>query len=509
MRRLLLIPLLTLLGCSAFAQTREELYSIFQDAANSADTDSIAAVMADWEKLYPDDAELYSIRANYHYLSSREENIVLAAEVPADGRECMEVMDSLGVKGYMYSEIQIDSAKYSEAIMTLTEGISKHPDRLDLRLGKVTLLLLDNENDLVIEEITSALEQSLKNQNNWCETLDVPVETEGVAYLRDCIQDYFKHFIDNGDFGSAEKMIDACLDAYPDDVVFLNDKGSVRFYADDQQCALEWFCKAHEIYPEDMLIVANIALISQLQGDTDNALKYYTIMAESDDEEFSEFAKAEIQKLTCPEKMREIFPVDWKKLKKIVKKDSDAVKEAVNRLSEVESDPSLTDQDRILAFYGQALLTNGREQSLADDASRLFSQKDYVNALGKAKEALEINPLNLTALDKAGAAIVMLIEQGDTSFTSDDAMYYFNVAMRIFNTIAATGYGSEEHPFCITSVADEYVFMRNYLEIYRIKQQALVGVCDVFILEETSQYYSEQKIYFDATLPLERLKDLF
>ena len=81
--------------------------------------------------------------------------------------------------------------------------------------------------------------------------------------------------------------------------------------------------------------------------------------------------------------------------------------------------------------------------------------------------------------------------------------------MRIFNTIAATGYGSEEHPFCITSVADEYVFMRNYLEIYRIKQQTLVGVCDVFILEETSQYYSEQKIYFDATLPLERLKDLF
>ena len=227
MRRLLLIPLLTLLGCSAFAQPREELYAIFPDATNSADTVSIAAVMADWEKLYPDDAELYSIRANYHYLSSREENIVLAAEVPADGRECMEVMDSLGVKGYMYSEIQIDSAKYSEAIMTLTEGISKHPDRLDLRLGKVTLLLLDNENDLVNEEITSALEQSLKNQNNWCETLDVPVETEGVAYLRDCIQDYFKHFIDNGDFGSAEKMIDACLEAYPVDVVFLNDKGSV------------------------------------------------------------------------------------------------------------------------------------------------------------------------------------------------------------------------------------------------------------------------------------------
>ena len=509
MKRLLATLFAAVLAWSAVAQTREELYDRFQEASEMADTAAMAAVMIEWEGLYPDDAELYSVRANYYYLSSREEVIILSDKEPADGREYLEVKDSLGVKDYMYTEIQIDSSKHVAATMALAEGISRYPDRLDLRLGKVTLHLYSNENDLAVEEVIAALEHSVKNQNKWCETLDVPVESDGVAYLRDCIQDYFVHFINTDDLASAEKMIDACISIYPDEVMFLSDKGSIRYYADDQQGALEWFLMGNRIAPDDMIIVANIALIFQMQGDKDNALKYYNIMAESDDPEFSDLAKYEIQKLTAPVKQREIIPVDWKEIKKIAKKNPETIEEAVRKLSEVTLDPSITYHDRIIAFYGQALLTKGKEQSLADEASKLFSKKDYVNALDKAKKALEINPLNLTALDKAGSAIAMLMEVGDTSFTSDDAMYYFNVAMRIYNTIATTGYGNEEHPFCVTSVADEYEFMRNYLDIYRIQQQALVGMCDVFTLAETSQYYSEPKLYFDATLPLERLEGLF
>ena len=38
MRRLLLIPLLTLLGCSVFAQSRVELYNNFEVAISEQDT---------------------------------------------------------------------------------------------------------------------------------------------------------------------------------------------------------------------------------------------------------------------------------------------------------------------------------------------------------------------------------------------------------------------------------------------------------------------------------------
>ena len=118
---------------------------------------------------------------------------------------------------------------------------------------------------------------------------------------------------------------------------------------------------------------------------------------------------------------------------------------------------------------------------------------------------MAVNPLNLRALDRAGMCIALLIESGDTSYSKDEAKLYFNRAMRIYNTIAMTGLGDEEYPFCVTSVADEYEFMRNYLELYEYESQALVGVCDVFTLKETSEYYSDKKIYFDATRPLEML----
>ena len=170
MKRLLATLFAVVLAWSAVAQTREELYGRFQEASEMADTAAMATVMIKWEGLYPDDAELYSVRANYYYLSSREEVIMLSDKEPADGREYLEVKDSLGVKDYMYTEIQIDSSKHVAATMALAEGISRYPDRLDLRLGKVTLHLYSNENDLAVEEVIAALEHSVKNQNKWCET---------------------------------------------------------------------------------------------------------------------------------------------------------------------------------------------------------------------------------------------------------------------------------------------------------------------------------------------------
>ena len=201
--------------------------------------------------------------------------------------------------------------------------------------------------------------------------------------------------------------------------------------------------------------------------------------------------------------------MNWDVVKDIVKETPDDVKELVIRLSAPTLDTTLTYNDRIIAFYGQSLLSNGTEDALVDDMSKLFSQKDYVNALIKAREALAINPLNLRALDRAGRCIALLIKSGDTSYSKDEAKQYFNRAMRIYNTIAMTGLGDEEYPFCVTSVADEYEFMRNYLELYEYESQSLIGVCDVFTLKETSKYYSDKTIYFDATRPLEMLSKAF
>lgn len=214
-------------------QSQEDLYDNFKVEISERNTTATLALISDWEKLLHNDAELCSLRANYYFLNAVDNVIVMAEIAPTDGREYFVVKDSLVAEAYMFSELQIDSVKLDSAKETLAEGIGKNPDRIDLRLGKVTIHLYVQENLLAVQGTLSALEHSTKNNNMWIGSLDIPIESNGISYLRDCIQDYLSQQLNANDFVSAEKMIDTCIQIYPNDATSLTDKGSLRFYAGD------------------------------------------------------------------------------------------------------------------------------------------------------------------------------------------------------------------------------------------------------------------------------------
>lgn len=299
MKRFLISSLVILLSGVTFAQTKAELYDKFSRSVSQRDSTAVAALISDWERLYPDDAELYSVRANYYFMNAIREVVVMSAEEPSDGRTALSFKDSLGVTRYMYSEPQYDAVKIGLAESALEEGIAKHPDRLDLRLGKVTIHLRANENTLAVQEIESALERSITNKNKWVGTLDAPIETDGVSYLRDCVQDYFAGFLDTDDMASAKRVIDAAVRLYPKDAVFLADRAAIGYFSGDLKDALKWYLSALENAPDDMLVANNIAHIYDELGDKQNAIKYYRIVANSGDEDFAESAKAELKRLSA------------------------------------------------------------------------------------------------------------------------------------------------------------------------------------------------------------------
>lgn len=200
---------------------------------------------------------------------------------------------------------------------------------------------------------------------------------------------------------------------------------------------------------------------------------------------------------------REILPVDWKEIKTIVSENPELVKDLVKRLCADELDTTLTYSDRIIAFYGQAIISDNREDSIVRNVRDLFRNNKFEDAFDKAQKAILINPLNIDALFYSAMAISAMNKNGNSSHSMAEGQVFYNIMMRIFNTIAYTGYGTKEHPFYITKVSDEYAFMRQYLELWEYASQTLEGHCDVFELTETSIYYQDSKIYFDATLPLE------
>lgn len=299
MRRTFSTFIVMLLSCAVFAQTRAELYDRFSQAVSEHDTTTVVSLISEWERLYPGDAELFSLRANYYFMDAVSDVITLSAEKPADGRGYYVMEDSLGNTQYMYSEVQTDSVRVGCTKAILADGIAKYPDRIDLRLGKITVHFKVGENASAVKEVCSMVEHSVVNDNKWLGTLDKPVETDGVSYMRDCIQDYLSQFVDAEDLASAENMVDACVSFYPKDPVFLSDKGVMRFYAGDLKSALDWYLSAYSVSPGDMLVVNNIAYTYEKLGDKQNALKYYRILADSNDTEFSENAKAAVQELSA------------------------------------------------------------------------------------------------------------------------------------------------------------------------------------------------------------------
>ncbi len=205
-----------------------------------------------------------------------------------------------------------------------------------------------------------------------------------------------------------------------------------------------------------------------------------------------------------------IMPVDWNMTEQVVNEHPDSVKALVDRLCLERLDTTLTYKERILAFYGQSYLSNGQEQNDIRALRDFDWTEQPQKAVKLAEEILKINPLSMDALDAMVTVISAdMKNNASSSYTQRDLNLYSNRMMRIMNTIAATGDGSELHPFYVTKVSDEYNFMRYYLDLWEFGGQMVDKNCNVIFLKETSQYYNQKKIYFECTRVFELEQAIF
>ena len=196
-----------------------------------------------------------------------------------------------------------------------------------------------------------------------------------------------------------------------------------------------------------------------------------------------------------------IIPVDWKTIENEVKNHPEVVKALVDRMCLEKLDTTLTYKDRILAFYGQSYLSNDEEENDIWELYKLRNTNKTQKSISLAQKILEKNPLNMDAINTLYQTIRKeLNSKSESTYTQRDLDLYANRMMRIMNTIAVTGDGSEKHPFYVTKVSDEYNFMRYYLDIWGYKMQMITNEgCDMFQLKEKSKYYSQMELFFECT----------
>ena len=276
-----------------FGQTN---YQKFKELYQKNDTIAVQKLLEDWEKV--PDAEFYVSAVNYYFNKSKKEVLTLDKSVPK--KEALEVKDDNGnVVAYLSSKDLFDTNLLQKTFKYFDEGISKFPDRLDIRFGKVYILGQIEDYENFSKEIVKTIQYSTKNKNNWLWSENEKLEGGEKEFLLS-IQDYNNQIYDTNDDSLLKYMKEIneeVLKYYPNHVESLSNLSIVSLISKNYDEALSYLIKAEKLAPEDYIVLNNIAFAYKLKNDKTNAIKYYNLVKKFGTEEAKTQAENELKKL--------------------------------------------------------------------------------------------------------------------------------------------------------------------------------------------------------------------
>ena len=277
----------------SFGQTN---YQKFKEFYQKNDTIAVQKLLEDWEKV--PDAEFYVSAVNYYFNKSKKEVLTLDKSVPK--KEALEVKDDNGnVVAYLSSKDLFDTNLLQKTFKYFDEGISKFPDRLDIRFGKVYILGQIEDYENFSKEIVKTIQYSTKNKNNWLWSENEKLEGGEKEFLLS-IQDYNNQIYDTNDDSLLKYMKqinEEVLKYYPNHVESLSNLSIVSLISKNYDEALSYLLKAEKLAPEDYIVLNNIAFAYKLKNDKTNAIKYYNLVKKFGTEEAKTQAENELKKL--------------------------------------------------------------------------------------------------------------------------------------------------------------------------------------------------------------------
>ncbi len=263
------------------------------------DTIGQQQILDNWEKFDINDPELYVAYFNYYVNKSHQETITLGQD--PQGEVVYQIMDQDSSQkepvGYLYGGSSYDLKILSKGFDWISKGIEKHPNRLDMRFGKVYAYGQIEDYDNFTKEILSAIDYSSKNKNNWTWSENKPVEDSKKVFLGS-IQDYQIQLYQTGKDSLLNNMIqiaERILKYYPDHVESLTNLSIISIFNEQYDQAIDNLLKAYKLNPKDYIVHYNLANAYKLKGDNKNSIKYYKLVIKYGDQESIDYAKEQIQ----------------------------------------------------------------------------------------------------------------------------------------------------------------------------------------------------------------------
>lgn len=279
----------------AFSQNYK---SDFDKYSKENNTTKQIEILKKWEEKEPTNPELFTSYFNYFLRKSREELVSITKNQPKG--ESLVLEDSTGkLAGYIGSEITYEKKFIKKAIEKIDQGILLHPNRLDMRFGKIYILGEIEDWQNFSDEIIKTIKYSKINNNEWTWTNNEKGEYNK-DFLLGSVQDYQKTLFntEKDELLLYMRLIaEEILKIYPNHIESLSNISITYLIKGDYDKGIEVLLKALEINPKDGVILRNIGQGYKLKGDKANAIKIYEKMLVLDDQDSIDFAKEQIEML--------------------------------------------------------------------------------------------------------------------------------------------------------------------------------------------------------------------
>jgi len=294
-KRLLYILAGLLLTNICFGQDFQKEFRKYLDAKDALKQ---AEILAEWEKSNPKDPELFTSYFNYFFQKARQEFVSLTIEAPKG--ESFILTDSLGnTAGYMGSKISYDKDAIQQGINKIDEGIALYPNRLDMRFGKIYVLGQLEDWRRFTDEIVKTIQYSKINNNQWTWTNNEK-RSDGKEFFLSSLQDYqldLYHTEDDALLPNMRTIANEILKIYPEHVESLSNLAITYLLTGQYDDGIKALLKAEEINPKDYIVLNNIANGYKLQGNKQNAIKYYEKVIKYGDKNAVRLAEQQIKEL--------------------------------------------------------------------------------------------------------------------------------------------------------------------------------------------------------------------
>ena len=252
----------------------------FKLLSENKDTLGQRILLDNWEKRTLDDPELYVAYFNFFVEKSASDVLVLNQES-------------------IYLEKNFQDFNNEKAIEWINKGIDRFPNRLDMRFGKIYFLGLTENYEAFTEQIIQTVNYSAINGNQWLWS-ENSVLDEPKKMLLSSIQGYQNTLYATEQdtlLYNMQKIADAVLKVYPDDIESLSNLGSVYYLHEQYAKALTPLLTAFQLNPKDVVVINNIAANYKALGLNNKAEEYYRLFMKYGDSEAKKFAKAKVRQL--------------------------------------------------------------------------------------------------------------------------------------------------------------------------------------------------------------------